>query len=133
MIESGYYPPGAEFDPRAPWNEQEVPERQFDVCISQTLSKSTRVTTNDYVPEVDQDEDGVYESTDTSDTDWEAAYNKDHYTPLQLINLFKESLSDELNSITNKSNPDLKRKKYLEKLISECSDWTEDETEVVKD
>lgn len=131
MIESGYYPPGAEFDPRAPWNEQEVPERQFDVCISQTLSKSTRVTTNDYIPEVDQDEDGVYESTDTSDTDWEAAYNKDHYTPLQLINLFKESLLDELNS--NKLNLDLKRRKCLEELIRECSDWTEDETEVVKD
>lgn len=134
MIESGYYPPGAEFDSRAPWNEQEVPERQFDVCISQTLSKSTRVTTNDYVPEVDQDEDGVYESTaDTSDTDWEAAYDRDHYTPLQLINLFRGSLSEELNSIINKPNQDLKRKKYLEELISECSDWTEDETEVVED
>lgn len=133
MIESGYYPPGAEFDPRAPWNEQEVPERQFDVCISQTLSKSTRVTTNDYVPEVDQDEDGYHDYSDTSDTDWKEAYDKDHYTPLQLINLFRRHLSDELNSIINKPNQDLKRKKYLEKLISECSDWTEDETEVMEE
>lgn len=23
MIESGYYPPGAEFDPNAPWNQKE--------------------------------------------------------------------------------------------------------------
>ena len=133
MRESGYYPPGAEFDPRAPWNEQEVPEKQFDVCISQTLSKSTRVTTNDYVPEVDQDEDGYHDYSDTSDTDWKEAYGKDHYTPLQLINLFRRHLSDELNSIINKPNQDLKRKKYLERLISECSDWAEDETEVVED
>ena len=133
MIESGYYPPGTEFAPSSPWNEPAIPEKSFDVCISQTLSKSTRVITDDYCPEEDCDEDGSYMTANTSDTDWAAAYNKDHYTPLQLINLFKESLSEELNSITNKSNPDLKRKKYLEKLISECSDWTEDETEVVKD
>lgn len=133
MIESGYYPPGAEFDSRAPWNEREVPERQFDVCISQTLSKNTRVITNDYVPEVDQDEDGYHDYSDTSDTDWKEAYDKNHYTPLQLINLFRRSLSDELNSIINRPNQDLKRKKYLERLISECSGWTEDETEVVED
>lgn len=133
MIESGYYPPGAEFDPRAPWNEPAIPEESFDVCISQTLSKSTKVITDDYYPEKDGDEDGSYMTANTSDTNWKAAYDKDHYTPLQLINLFRSSLSDELNSILNKPNQDLKRKKYLEKLISECSDWTEDETEVVED
>ena len=26
MTESGYYPPGAEHDPNAPWNQEELPE-----------------------------------------------------------------------------------------------------------
>lgn len=120
MIESGYYPPGAEFDPRAPWNEQEVPERRFDVCISQTLSKSTRVTTNDYIPEVDQDEGGVYKLTDTSDTDWKKAYNNEHYTPLGLIQEFKEMLEK------NTPIPETRRKH----LIDECMNWIEDDLEV---
>jgi photosystem II stability/assembly factor-like uncharacterized protein len=32
MRESGYYPPGAEFDPRAPWNEVEPEEIECFDC-----------------------------------------------------------------------------------------------------
>jgi hypothetical protein len=32
MRESGYYPPGAEFDPRAPWNQVEPPEIDCAEC-----------------------------------------------------------------------------------------------------
>ena len=129
MIESGYYPPGAEFNSRAPWNEREVPERQFHVCISQTLSKSTRVTTNDYVPEVDQDDDGYYVCSDTSDTDWKEAYKNEHLTPLQLIGEFKGFLTKHL------PDPIINVREFLrfKHLISECESWTEDETEVIED
>lgn len=129
MTESGYYPPGAEFDPRAPWNEPDIPEKSFDVCISQTLSKSTKVTTDDYYPEEDGDEDGSYMTANTSDTDWKAAYDKDHYTPLQLIGLFKEFLEKHL------PDPiiDIKGYKKAKSLIAECEDWTEDETEVMEE
>ena len=122
------YPCGAD-TPYAPWNEQEVPERRFDVCISQTLSKSTRVTTNDYVPEVDQDEGGVYKLTDTSDTDWKEAYKNEHLTPLQLIGEFKDFLTKHL------PDPiiDIKGFRRFKHLIDECEGWTEDETEVVED
>ena len=34
MKESGYYPAGAEFDPRAPWNEVELPPKDVEVTIS---------------------------------------------------------------------------------------------------
>ena len=129
MIESGYYPLGAEFDPSAPWNEQEVPERQFDVCISQTLSKSTSVTTNDYVPEVDQDEDGYHDYSDTSDTDWKEAYKNEHFTPLQLIGEFKDFLTKHL------PDPivDVKEFRRFKYLIGECEGWIEDETEVIEE
>ena len=129
MRESGYYPPGSEFDPGAPWNEQEVPERQFDVCISQTLSKSTSVTTNDYAPKVDEDEDGFYESADASDTDWKKTYKNEHLTPLQLIGEFKDFLTKHL------PDPiiDVKGFQRVKYLIDECEDWTEDETEIVEE
>lgn len=128
MYDNYNYPLGAD-TPYAPWNEQEVPERQFDVCISQTLSKSTSVTTNDYVPEVDQDEDGVYESTDTSDTDWNEAYKNEHLTPLQLIGEFKDFLTKHLPDPV----VDLAEYKKWKKLISECEGWAEDELTVLEE
>ena len=128
MYDNYNYPLGAD-TPYAPWNEQEVHKRQFDVCISQTLSKNTKVTTNDYVPEVDQDKDGVYESTDTSDTDWKEAYKNEHLTPLQLIGKFKDFLTKYL------PDPiiDVKEFRRFKHLINECEGWTEDETEVVEE
>ena len=32
MFESGYYPPGAEHDPRAPWNEKEPHQVKCEAC-----------------------------------------------------------------------------------------------------
>lgn len=32
MYESGYYPPGAEYDPRAPWNEKEPNMVKCESC-----------------------------------------------------------------------------------------------------
>ena len=115
--------------PNTPWNEQEVPEKQFDVCISQTLSKSTSVTTNDYIPEVDQDEDGCYYSSDTSDTDWGKAYKNEHLTPLQLIEKFKEFLTKHLPDPV----VDIAEYKKWKKLISECDGWVEDELTVLEE
>lgn len=122
MHDNYNYPPGADTS-YAPWNEQKVPERQFDVCISQTLSKSTDIITDDYSPEFDE-EDG-YTYANTEDTDWEKAYEKDHYTPLELIEKFKELLTTHLpDPVVN-----LSEYKKWKHLISECEGWTEDETE----
>lgn len=140
MIESGYYPAGAEFDPSAPYNQSDPGDMEFGVTCSQSLSKSVSVWTSDYIPgssgvdyEVN-DEGGVdtiswEDDPDTSDTDWEKAYEEDHYTPLQLINLFKRYLESELNHTETVS----KQPSFLKHLISECSDWVEDETEIIED
>jgi len=129
MRESDYYPPGAEFNQDAPWNEQEIPEKTFDICISQSLSKNTKVVTNDYAPVVDQDKDGHYEYDDTSDTDWQAAYKANHLTPIQLINKFKEMLTIHLPDPVS----DTKRYMKFKHLIKECEGWVEDELEIIKD
>lgn len=130
MIESGYYPPGAEFDPRAPWNEPGPPdERTFDVCVSQSLSRSTQVTTSDYSIEVDGDEDGRFDTIDTSETDWRAAYKEERMTPLELIGEFKSFIEKLLpDPVTHPK--EYKRAKYL---IKECEGWVEDDFEVVED
>ena len=109
----------------APFNEVEVPERQFDICISQTLIKSTEVTTNDYVPVVDQDEDGFYSYSDTSYTDWRKAYKNEHLTPLQLIGELKDFLTKHLPDPV----VDIVEYKKWKRLIEECEGWIEDETE----
>ena len=125
------YPPmsQSEWD-NAPWNQNDSEEKEFEVTVSQTLSKSTTVTTSDYIPggyfpETEWDIDGYHtitchEPDDTSDTDWRKAYNNEHYTPLGLIQEFKEMLEK------NTPIPETRRKH----LIDECMNWIEDDLEV---
>ena len=115
---------------KAPWNQNDPKEKEVEVTVSQTLSKSTTVTTSDYIPggyfpETEWDIDGYHtitchEPDDTSDTDWKSAYNNEHYTPLGLIQEFKEMLEK------NTPIPETRRKH----LIDECINWIEDDLEV---
>ena len=66
MKESGYYPAGAEFDPRAPWNEVELPPKEVEVTISAIVSKTMKVPVRDYTI----DEEG---NIDFSDCDLKKA------------------------------------------------------------
>ena len=139
MRENDNYPPGVESNPNAPWNQNDPKEKEFEVTISQTLSKNTTVTTSDYIPgghfpETEWDIDGYhtitcYEPDDTSDTDWKEAYKDEHLTPLQLISEFKDFLTKHL------PDPliDVKGFRRFKYLIGECEGWTEDETEVVEE
>lgn len=130
MNTDGNYPPGAINDPNAPWNEKETPEKEFEVCITQTLSKTVKVTTNDYIPDGGIDDDGhYYFDADTSDTDWKKAYKGNHYTPLELIEKFRDFLKSTLQ------DPLGGTLKYAHRimLIEECENWIEDETEIVEE
>lgn len=141
------YPAGAENDPDAPYNEVEVPEKEFDVLVSQTLSKSTSVFTNNYIPgasgvEYEHDEEGGHavgwqDPDDTSDTDWEKEYHEnDHYTPLELINKFKKYLEREWDVLKNAAEANDAetrwKKNNIKHLIEECEGWTDDETEIIE-
>ena len=142
MRDSDYYAPGSYNDPNAPWNEVEVPEKDFEVTCCQTLSRTAVVTTNNYVPCVDEGcEDGIGyhdEWEEFPDTCWSDEYRDNGYqTPLQLIQMFQEYLEKDLENVeetaknTNQNKAFLKRK--LEFLIEECKCWNEDETEYCKD
>ena len=139
MIESGYYPAGVEFDPSAPWNEPVVPEKEFEVTCSQSLSKTVPVITDNYIPgasgvDYESDDEGGYTAVgwhdpdDTSDTNWAEEYHaNDYHTPLQLIQLFEQVLKNNLeHGIVFKSS------EFTQYLINECKGWTEDETEYIE-
>lgn len=126
MRDRDYYPAGAYDDPNAPYNEVVVPNKTFNVLISQTLSKDTEVTTNDYTPRFDEEE-GPY--ADTAYTNFENAYMEEHMTPLQLIEKFKEFLTKHLPDPV----VDLTEYKKWKKLISECDGWVEDELTVLEE
>ena len=85
MRESDYYAPGSYNDPSAPWNEVDVPEKEFDVICSQSLSRTATVWTNNYIPgasgvDYEPDDEGGYcacgwqDDDDTSDTCWGDEY-----------------------------------------------------------
>lgn len=122
MNESGYYPLGTEFSPDAPWNQHDNKGLEFEVAISQSLSKTTTVVTTDYKEEEDYDDclNQKMIVANTEDTDWHNAYAECHYEPHGLITLLKDIL-------TTGKLPSEKERKYL---IKECEDWVVDETEV---
>lgn len=111
--------------PQAPWNQAPYDKRDFDVVVSQILSKDTKVSTDKY--QLKQDDFNI-PYADTSDTEWLKEYHNDrHYTPLELIRLFQNFL--ELHIQRFSKVVDVARYKHL---IEECSGWTDDETNILE-
>lgn len=147
MRESGYFPPGAEFDPLAPYNQVDVSEKDFDITCSQSLSRTATVWTDNYIPGASgvdyeyDDEGGCYacgwhDPDDTSNTNWSEEYDAcGYYTPLQLIQLLKEYVEKDLNNVDNIAKDTNQSKAFLERklkhLIDECDCWSDDETEYI--
>ena len=74
MNAADYYPAGAYYDSNAPYNQAEVPERDFDVFISQTLSRETTVSTNKYTPEYDEENGWVIYDGRIDDDEYKSLY-----------------------------------------------------------
>ena len=83
MTESGYYPPGAEHNPNAPWNQVDNPEREIEVTVSVTLSKTVKIKVSDYeITDSGKDEDGEYfEDIDCSNCDLKSAVEEQIVLP----------------------------------------------------
>ena len=115
------YPVGADTED-APWNQHDNKELEFEVTISQSLSKTTTVVTTDYEEEEDYNDclNQKVLVANTDNTNWQEAYRECHYEPYDLITLLKDILT------TGKLPSEKERKG----LIKECEDWVVDETEV---
>lgn len=133
MKNKDYYPAGlSEDSPDTPWNpDKRLPLKEFEITVSQTLSKTITVETDDYRIQVTKEpENGIYERiTDTSDTAWDEVFYAEHHTPDQLMKIFARYLED----ILMKKDTMPKSPSFLMKLIGECQDWIEDETEFVRE
>lgn len=126
MRESGYYPMGAEHDPRAPWNEKEVEERVFDCEVTVTLRKVVPVATQSYIEEPAEYPDYMG-GIDTSEVCWEDEYQS-RCTPLP-------SLLERLSELVERWRPSSLERgeaQEVDELLSEARGWELVETEVVE-
>ena len=126
MYDNYNYPPGAD-TPDAPWNEVEVPEREFDVTISMSLSRTVQCYTNKYIPEVDEENGHLY--VDTSDTPWSEVYGDNHKTIPELLEELKKYIQKDLDNLADDETKMDKafHRRRLEFLLTECDEWTVDE------
>ena len=106
------------------------PVKAYTVTVSQTLSKTVTVLTNDY-----KTLDGYDEKTnkhilvdDTSDTNWKKVFEREHWNIASLLEVLKEYVkNDMLNHTTDRGQ------RQLEALFMACNNWHEDEYEVIKE
>ena len=126
MYDNYNYPPGAD-TPDAPWNEVEIPEREFDVTISMSLSRTVQCYTNKYIPEVDEENGHLY--VDTSDTPWSEVYGDNHKTIPELLEELKKYIQKDLDNLADDETKMDKafHRRRLEFLLTECDEWTVDE------
>lgn len=121
MRESGYYPPGAEFDPNAPWNEPPEPdpiEVKADVCVS--LVNTLTVDTTNYW--IEQDCDGYKEFHHEDSYQDVERYIRETYTSIpDLLAELVKYIDKELES------PELKRSRKweLQKMKESAIGWKE--------
>ena len=92
MYDNYNYPLGAD-NPDAPWNQKENPEREIEVTVSVTLSKTIKVKVSDYdIINSGKDEDGEYfEDIDYSNCDLKDAVEEQIALPQSAHTYVKSS------------------------------------------
>lgn len=103
------YPLGADTKD-APWNQEELPEREIEVTVSITLSKTVKIKVSDYtITGSGKDEDGEYfEDVDYSDCN------------------LKRAVEEQITLPQNAYNKVMNRQAY-----NDLKGWNVDELEVV--
>ena len=136
MYDNYNYPIGADGSD-APYNQSDPEPVEVNVCISQTLHKSTTISTTDYVAEecedCERDDDGEFVTTggvsyNFSDSDLLNAYKNDSWTIPELLYELKDYIKQDLNRGCSES-----KKAWLERMMKACEGWELDEEEVIKE
>lgn len=107
----------------APWNEPIIPERDFDVRVTQVLVKDDTISTDQYQPEYDEETGTTYANTD--DTDWNNVYKEVACTPDMLIAVCKKLAQHLVDNGIKRIDGT-----WLPSIIKECDGWEVDETTV---
>lgn len=112
MKESGWYPPGAEFDPNAPYNQMEPEEKEYKVEAGFYLRTTSEVWSSSY------DE---FDNLVDPQRDW----CEQHYTPLEIIKHCR-ALAEEMLENGCSKYPE----HVLRHLIEDCDGWEDIEQEI---
>lgn len=117
MYDNYNYPPGAD-TPDAPWNQPVIPEKDFDVEVTITMSKVVTVTTDDYAPEIDDEDGSVYANTEN--TEWDKAFeNSGNFTIAELLEELKGYVVEDMKTCA----PNTGKCAHLQRLLLACEDW----------
>lgn len=124
------YPPGAENDPNAPYNEPEMEE--VEICVRQTLTKEDVIEVRPAYSHVEYEYDPVedrYVGTTITehDDDLEVHYENQHLTPIEIIDKCKLIVQE-----LRKEGRDYYAHSYLPGLLYECENWDVEETEITQ-
>lgn len=112
------YPPMSQSDwDRAPWNQSEPPEENFNVTVSYSLSKDAEVISDNYY-----DDGRGLDTLDNPSEDYEETYQ----TMPQILDFAKECAKYFLT----KRNYKLRSKYDLKNILDSCEGWTVDEFNV---
>lgn len=116
------YPMGSDTSD-APWNQVDYPEKEIEVTVSVTLSKTVKILVDDYSVE---DDEG-YTSYDYSKCDLKKAVEDQITLPQNLAEFTERIFNQDLN-LKETGMP-----KYLKDAIADCKDWCVDEMEVISE
>lgn len=88
---------------RAPWNEVEPPEKEIEVTVSITLSKTVKIKVSDYeVTEFGVDDDGqYYEDIDYSNCDLKGAIEEQVVLPHKAWSCIVPKSKSDIHSISD--------------------------------
>lgn len=120
------YPMGSDTS-SAPWNQVEYPEKEIEVTVSITLSKTLKIDVDDYEVYEEEDEDGHYEVVNFDNCDLIKAVREQHTLPNELASFTTEMFNQDLN-LKAVGMP-----RYLKNAIIDCKDWNVDEFEIIKE
>lgn len=129
------YPCGAD-TPDAPYNQTTPPERDFDILVCTSLSKSTYITTDKYCKNEWKDcniEDGekVFtggEEVTVEPEELKESYLREEYTIPQLLECLKELAEEKL-----KHDCTYGEIKKMHKILESLKGWIEDEFDVMQE
>lgn len=112
------YPCGTD-GPNAPWNQKELPEKEIEVTVSITLSKTVKIKVSDYTVYSNEDDNSNhFDDIDYSDCDLKGAVEKQVYLPQEAGHLIS---SIAINPVIAKNTA----------ITEDLSNWNVDEMEVI--
>lgn len=111
------YPMGADTKD-APWNQKELPEKEIEVTVYITLSKTVKIKVSDYTVYSNEDDNGNhFEEVDYSDCNLKEAVEKQVYLPQEAGQLMSDFAINPVSKNTS--------------IVKDLSNWNVDEMEVI--